>query len=411
MRAQTNQEQRQVRLPMAYAFDRYELDPDRFELRRDGVRVDLEPQVLDVLRHLVEHRDRVVPRTELLDTVWGDRFVSDAALSSRIKAARRAVGDDGASQRVIRTIHGRGYRFVAEVTGPGAAGPAPVGAGGAVPAQEVRFCTATDGVRLAFASAGSGPPLLKAANWLTHLRHDWESIVWGHWLRDLSAHHRFVHYDLRGTGLSQWEVDDVGFDAWVADLETVADAAGLHRFPLLGISQGGAVAVAYAARHPERVSHLVLYGAFPLGRMARARTERERREARTMLEVVANGWADDTSMFRLLFAAQFMPEGSPEQWDAFDAHQRLTASPETATRLLTTSAGIDVTALAPLVRAPTLVLHARDDRRVPVEQGRLLASLIPGARFVELPSRNHLLLDGEAAWTAFLDATEAFLAG
>jgi pimeloyl-ACP methyl ester carboxylesterase/DNA-binding winged helix-turn-helix (wHTH) protein len=396
---------------MIFEFDGFELDTDLYELRRHGDRVAVEPQVFDVLAYLVANRDRVVAKTELLDNVWGDRFVSDSALSSRVRDARKALGDDGRSQRFIKTVHGRGFRFGADAreVSPSAV-VAPVATARGEVRQEVRFCSATDGVRLAYATAGDGPPLVKVANWLTHLRHDWESIVWGHWLRDLSARYRFLHYDARASGLSDWEVDDVSFERWVSDLETVVDAAGLDRFPVLGISQGGAVAVTYAARHPERVSRLVLYGAFAQGRTIRARTTTQRREAAMMLDVVESAWGENTSMFRQMFAAGFMPEGTTEQWDAFDEHQRLTASPENARRLLTVSSTIDMTEVAPTLRTPTLVLHARDDRRVPFEQGRLLASLIPGARFVPLESCNHLLLDGEPAWAQFLETVDAFLA-
>ena len=396
---------------MIYAFDSYELDTDLYELRRDGERVGLEPQVFDVLAYLVAHRDRVVAKTELLDNIWGSRFVGESALSSRIKDARRAVGDDGQTQHTIKTVHGRGFLFRADVKEVGRTAPsAPSRPAATGAAQEVRFCTTPDGVRLAYAMAGKGSPLVKTANWLTHLRHDWESIVWGHWLRDLSARYRLVHYDARSSGLSDWEVDDVSFERWVDDLETVVDTVGLERFPLLGISQGGAVAVTYAARHPERVSHLILYGAFAEGRMTQARTAAERREAAMMLDLIESGWGQDTSAFRQVFAAQFMPEGSMEQWQAFDAHQRLTASPENARRLFDVSSTIDVTEVAPSVRTPTLVLHSTDDRRVPYERGALLAALIPGARLVPLDSSNHLLLDGEPAWSAFLAAVDDFIA-
>ena len=396
---------------MIYAFDDHELDTDLYELRRGGRRIALEPQVFDVLAYLVAHRDRLVTKAELLDNVWGDRFVSESALTSRIKAVRRALGDDGQTQRTIKTVHGRGFRFAAdarEVTG-GPASPARPATSG-TSAQEIRFCSIPGDVRLAYAMTGSGPTLVKAANWLTHLRHDWESIVWGHWLRDLSARFRLVHYDARASGMSDWEVDDVSFDAWVRDLETVVDDVGLERFALLGVSQGGAVALTYAARHPERVSHLILYGAFAQGRNSRAKTARQRKEAAMMLDVIESGWGADSSLFRQMFAAQFMPEGTLEQWDAFDGHQRLTASPGNARRLLSVSASIDVTQIAPSVRTPTLVLHATDDRRVPYEQGELLAALIPGARLVPLQSCNHLLLDGELAWSKFLASVDAFVA-
>jgi pimeloyl-ACP methyl ester carboxylesterase/DNA-binding winged helix-turn-helix (wHTH) protein len=399
---------------MIYAFGDYQLDTDLYELRHAGRSVPLEPQVFDVLAYLVSNRDRVVTRTELLDEVWGDRFVSDSALSSRVKAARRIIGDDGGKQHSIRTVHGRGFRFVAETREAASPTRPTAGTGHAAGtrplSQQVRFCRAPDGVRLAYAVAGDGPPLVKAANWLTHLRHDWESIVWGHWLRDLSACHRLVHYDERGSGMSDWQAEDLSFESWVRDLEAVVDEVGLDRFALLGISQGGAVAVDYAVKHPERVSHLILYGAFALGRTRRARTARERQEAEVMLDIVQAGWGEDTSALRRMFAAQFMPGGTPEHWDAFDAHQRLTATPENARRLLGTSSGVDITDLAPQVCTPTLVVHSVDDRRVPYEQGELLASLIPGSQFVPLQSSNHLLLDGEPAWTEFVVALEAFVA-
>lgn len=395
---------------MIYSFDDYELDTDQFEIRRGETRVSVEPQVFDVLSYLVRHHDRVVTKGELLDGVWGDRFVSESALTSRIASARRAIGDDGSAQRLIKTVHGRGFRFVGEVDDARPVpDPEPRASPARSPVQEIRYCRADDGVRLAYAMTGNGPVLVKAANWLTHLRQDWESIVWGHWLRDLAAGHRLVHYDERGSGMSDWEVDDVSFESWVQDLETVVDAVGLERFPLLGVSQGAAVAVSYAVRHPDRVSHLVLYGGYALGRHARARTERERQEAEMMLDVVESGWGRDTSMFRQMFAAQFMPEASTTQWDAFDSHQRLTAPPENARRLLTVSSQIDVTETASLVKTPTLVLHAADDRRVPCEQGELLASLIPGSRFVRLESCNHLLLDDEPAWSQFIEIVDAFL--
>jgi DNA-binding SARP family transcriptional activator/pimeloyl-ACP methyl ester carboxylesterase len=277
-------------------------------------------------------------------------------------------------------------------------------------AQSIRFCRTPDEVTLAYAVSGEGPPLVKAANWLTHLDHDWHSPVWRHWLLDLSRHHTLVRYDERGCGLSDWDVDDWSLDAWVRDLEAVVDAAAVDRFPLLGISQGGPVAIAYAVRHPERVSHLVIYGSYAQGRMRRSPTADQRAESDLQVELARLGWGADDPAFRQVFTAQFMPQGSKELWQAFNELQRLTTSPENAARLLSTTNLLDVTDLAPLVRVPTLVLHARDDRRPPFEQGRLLASLIPDSRFVALDSSNHILLEDEPAWPVFMAEVEAFLA-
>jgi pimeloyl-ACP methyl ester carboxylesterase/DNA-binding winged helix-turn-helix (wHTH) protein len=402
-----------------YEFDDCLVDPGRFELRRGGAVEHVEPQVFDVLVHLIRHRERVVTKTELLDTVWGDRFVSESALASRLKSARRAVGDDGAAQRIIRTVFGRGYQFVAPVeerTPMATVTPiTPVRDIEHVPLAEeplhqtIRFCTASDGARIAFATMGSGPVLVKAANWLTHLDHDRETFVWRHWLEGLANNRTLVRYDERGCGMSDWDVHSFDFDDWVDDLELVVDAAGLDRFPLLGVSQGAAVAVAFAARHPERVTRLVLAGAYGKGRLLRATTHEERLEAALDLEVARVGWGRDDPSFRQVFTSMFLPDGTREQWEEFNELQRRTTSSANAVRFLETFAEIDVTALAPQVACPTLMLHSREDRRVPVASARDLASLIPDCRFVSLPSRNHLLLD-EPSWPMFLGEIDRFLA-
>ena len=391
---------------MTYFFGDTEIDPVLFEVRRGGHPVPVEPQVFDVLRYLVQHRDRVVSKEELLDSVWGDRFVSESALTSRIKEARRAVGDDGQAQRVIRTQHGRGYRFVAEVdTNPPAAAPT------AAPAeQEIRFCRTSDDVQLAFATIGDGPPLVKAANWLSHLDYDWESPVWRHWWRELSQLFRFVRYDDRGCGLSDRVLEGYDLSTWVHDLETVVDAAGLDRFSLLGVSRGGPVAIAFAAQHPERVTHLVLYGTFLRGRRARATSPEDLAEADVQVQLARLGWGSDIPAFRQVFAAQFIPNGSRELWDQFDELQRRTTTADVAAHYLEASGFLDATPFAPLVRAPTLVLHARGDRRAPVEEGRHAAALIPDSRFVTLEGDNHILLEDEPAWPRFIDEVARFLA-
>ena len=391
---------------MIFEFDGGELDLDRYELRRDGQPVRVEPQVFDLLAVLMRERRRVVTKEELLDTVWGDRFVSESALTSRVKAARRAIGDDGRGQRLVRTAHGRGYQFVGEVI-ERLSGSDPQSSL-ELPSQQIRFCTARDGTRLAYASSGSGPPLVKAANWLSHLDYDWESQVWRHWLRELSSRFRLLRYDERGCGLSDWDVSTFSLDAWVDDLETVVDAAGLDSFPLLGISQGGPVAIAYAVRHPERVSHLILHGAFAQGRRTRATTSEQRDLANARIDLVRLGWAQPDPTYRAMFLARFLPEATQEQWRAFDELQRRSTSAANAWRFLHAFADIDVTDLAPLVQAPTLILCSRREPDNVFEQSRLLAGLIPGSRLVPLDSANHLLPEQDPAWRQFLRAVDEF---
>jgi class 3 adenylate cyclase/pimeloyl-ACP methyl ester carboxylesterase len=277
--------------------------------------------------------------------------------------------------------------------------------------QEVRFCTAPDGVQLAYSLIGQGPPLMKTGNWMTHLEFDLESPIWRHLYRELAKNQTLVRYDARGNGLSDRTVDEISFDASVRDLETVVESAGITRFALLGISQGCPVSIAYAVRHPERVSHLILYGGFALGWNRRARSAAEKEEDAAMLTLMRVGWGKENPAFRQLFTSQFMPGGSKEQADWFNELQRITVSGEMAARIRTVTGETDVTALLSHVSVPTLVLHARDDARVPFEAGRRMAAGIPGARFVALQGRNHLFLETEPAFGQFIEHTRAFLAG
>jgi len=391
-----------------YSFGDYELDTRLHELRRDGEPLHIEPQVFDVLAHLFACRDRVVTKEELLDAVWGHRYVAPTTLNSRIKLARQVIGDDGTAQRVIRTVHGLGFRVVTKVEERGASPPTSPRA--PLLEQRIGFCTASDGVRIAYATSGAGPPLVKAANWLTHLDYDWESPVWRHWLRELSTYRTLVRYDERGSGLSDRECDDLSFESWIRDLESVVDALGLKRFALLGISQGCAVSIAYTIRHPERVSRLVLYGGYLQGLSARARTAQEREQANVIMTQMPLGWGLEDPAFRVFFAARFLPEGTPEQVRWFSELQRITTTPETASRLLSAASTIDVTDLAPLVRVPTMVLHVKGEGVVPFDVGRKIATLIPGARLVPLEGRNHILLETEPAWSRFADEVRRFLA-
>jgi pimeloyl-ACP methyl ester carboxylesterase len=395
---------------LIFVFGDCELDLDRFELRRAGQLRPVEPQVFDLLAVLIRERHRVVLKEELLDIVWGSRFVSESALTSRVKAARQAIGDAGRSQRLIRTAHGRGYQFTASVDE--AAQPDPVaGASLTRPAQEIRFCTTGDGTRLAYAASGAGPPLVKAATWLSHLDYDWESPVWRHWLAELSRRFRLIRYDERGCGLSDWDIGRPAFDDWVDDLETVVDAAGLDRFALLGISQGGPVAIAYAVRHPERVTHLVLLGAFAQGRRKRARTSDEHDLTQARIDLVRLGWGRPDPTYRQIFIARFLPEATQEQWRSFDELQQRSTSPENAWRFVDEFANIDVTNLAPKLAVPTLIMCSRREPDNAFEQSRQLAALIPESRLVPLDSSNHLLPEHDPAWKHFLAEIDRFLPG
>jgi pimeloyl-ACP methyl ester carboxylesterase/DNA-binding CsgD family transcriptional regulator len=275
-------------------------------------------------------------------------------------------------------------------------------------AQSIRYLKTRDGVRLAWAALGQGPTLVKAANWLSHLTYDLESPVWRHWIEFLSQHFRLVRYDERGSGMSDWEVADLLPARWGEDLEAVIEASDPgEQFVVLGMSQGAAAAITYAVSHPERISHLILYGGYSKGWAHRPESDGYRRY-RAIVDLVHLGWGKDNPAFRQLFAAQFVPGATPDQFTWFNELCRRTTTPEIATRLLEARGNLNVRDLVPRVRVPTLVLHARHDEIVPFEAGKQLAAEIPNAEFVSLDSRNHILLADEPAWPHFKDAVLEF---
>jgi pimeloyl-ACP methyl ester carboxylesterase/DNA-binding CsgD family transcriptional regulator len=276
--------------------------------------------------------------------------------------------------------------------------------------QNIRFCTAPDGVTLAYATSGEGPPIVRVANWLTHLDLDWKGPLWSHWFREFSKHHTLIRFDQRGAGLSDRSMDELTMEAWVRDLETIVDDAGLDRFPLLGFCQGGAIAIAYAVRNPDRVSHLILFDSYGRGDLVDGATPQKKKETKALTSMIEAGWGrEDTDVFRRIFSGLLIPEGTETEHQWLAELQRHAASPAMAARLWEAYNLIDVEQQAKQVTTPTLVFHVKGDKVVPFEDGRRLASLVPGARFVPLQGENHILLEEEPAWERFLDEVLNFI--
>ncbi|WP_254634291.1 alpha/beta fold hydrolase [Mesorhizobium sp. GbtcB19] len=367
-----------------------------YEAWRQAIASEVEIVELGILRELVERLAdeprRALPFAQRLRRLVPD----DARLAAETEALEEKV------RSVTAQATGRGPQ-------PTSATPPKPAASAQDPGRAVQFCRALDGTRLAYASTGSGPAILRAAHWMSHLTFDWDSPIWRHWMRELSLHNRLVRYDERCNGLSQRHVVDISFETMLSDLECVVEAAGLDRFTLLGLSQSCAVSIAYAIRHPERVSGMVLYGGYVKGWRARGDAgEIATREAAATL--MRENWGKPNPMFRQAFCSMFIPGATHEHFAWMDDLMLRTVSPDDAWRLQSSFSVIDVSDLLEKVRVPTLVLHARDDNVAPVESGRTMAAGIPGARFIELESQNHILLEGEPAFEEFIDHVRAFIA-
>ena len=380
---------------MIVGFEDLELDLSRVELRRSGIRVPVEPQVFEVLAYLVNHRDRVVPKEELMDNVWGGRFVSEAAVTSRIKQARQAIGDNGQAQRLIRTVHGRGYRFVGPAREAGSA-PAPRD-------QPVHYAV-SDGLQIAYqVTGGGGRDIVLVAGFVSHLELDWAEPRHAGFLDRLGSFGRLIRFDKRGTGMSDRPNDLPDLETRMHDVLAVMDAAGSGRAVLLGYSEGGPMSILMAATHPERVGALVLYGSY--ARRLRAddypwgNTPEERRH---YVERLAVEWSWEADMRAMCPSA----DDVMARW--WGQRARAAATPSTVRSLIAMNSLIDVRAALGSVRVPTLVLHRRGDHDSRIEEGRYLAEHIPGARFVELAGADHFLaVDANQ----ILDQVERFLAG
>jgi pimeloyl-ACP methyl ester carboxylesterase/DNA-binding winged helix-turn-helix (wHTH) protein len=377
------------------------------ELRQSsGERVTLRPQTLAVLNCLARKADRVVTKDELMRAVWPDVVVTDDSLVQCVRDLRKTLGDD--THRVVQTEPRRGYRLVLG----GVHGAAPPRA--ASPddfRQDIRFATSTEGIRIAYATSGSGPALVRAPHWMTHLDWDWQSPVYGQFIQRLSQRHRLIRYDGRGCGLSDRDVQRVTLEQEVRDLEAVVDDAGLDRFALLGRSQGGAIAIRYAARHPERVSKLVVCGGFSRGGQRRGERSMSPTNTMAFCKLLEDGWGEPTSAFRQIWTSLVYPGATAEQQDAFNHLQGVACSPKQAAMMHRMIVEFDASADLQHVRCPTLVLHNPQDAIVPFEEGRLIASTIPGARLESFSSRNHMPLPEEPAFDQIIRRIDEFLLG
>jgi len=331
----------------------------------------------------------------------GGVLVSDAAWSQVAGKVDAPFNDGGEVQLKNITRLVRVWRWKGAEKDGGAPAPGPQHE------QEIHFCTAPDGAQIAYATVGSGPPLVRAPHWMSHLEYEWHNPFTRHFIEELASGYRLIRFDQRANGLSDWEVEDVSFDTFVSDMETVVDAVGLERFPIVALSQGCAISIAYAVRHPERVSRLVLFGGFARGPFKRGAAEKERVEA--MITLMKHGWGQDNPSFRQMFTSAFMPGATQEQMQWFNELQRRSASPDNAVRLRRAVSEFDVTELCAKVSVPTLVLHCRGDAVAPFDEGRRLAAMIPGARFVPLESNNHIVIETEPAWQRLKQEIREFL--
>lgn len=394
---------------MRYSFANCVLDLERHLLERGGEAVRTEPQVFDLLHLLVQNAGLLVSRDRIIDEIWGGRIVSESTISARINAARKAVGDSGRNQAVIKTITRRGLQLVVPVRQEGGGTVLTIPSGDSPEDRQIiRFTQSRDGTQIAYATSGHGSPLMRAGHFLTHLELDWNSVIWRPYLDALGAKHQLVRFDQRGTGLSDATLNNPSLENYVADLKAVADAAELERFPMVASSQGVPIAVRFAAENPDRVSCLILYGGYTKGRQIR-NGKHSTSKAEAMQTLVQEGWGKPQSAFMVAFTALFCPDATHEQLRSLVDMQLNSTSPDNALRIRTAIDRFTVADVLDKVQAPTLVIHARDDSVHPLSEGQRLASGIPGAEFVMLESANHLCLPTDPVWPVYVGAIEEFL--
>lgn len=400
---------------MIYSFGDATLDTGAHRLHRQGADVHLEPQVFDLIALLAARAPELVTYDEIVETVWKGRIVSDATIAARISAARTALGDDGRRQSVIRTHVKRGLQIALAVTQSGEPAPhgAPTGSGAVMPGRQtgfdVRLAQSADGTSIAWSATGDGPPVVRAGHWLTHLSRDLDSPLWAPWIAHLSRDRRLVRYDPRGTGMSGAECGALALARSVEDLEAVFDAAGLERAAIFAASQSAAAAFTFAARHPQRVSRIVTWGAFVQGSRMRSGGE-DGTMTDAISTMIRQGWGQPRSSYARMLAALFMPEASPGMVDHLLSLQMASADAERAVEIREMCSRYDVVDILPKVTCPILAAHGTGDSTHPISQSRLIATRAPDARLLSIETNNHVLAPDEPGFPVLMAAMDAFLA-
>jgi pimeloyl-ACP methyl ester carboxylesterase/DNA-binding winged helix-turn-helix (wHTH) protein len=397
-----------------YRFNQCTLDTERYQLSFRDKPVSVEPLVFDLLVYLVENRDRVVSREELLDNLWEGKVVTDSALGARLKDARKAVQDSGSKQAVIKTFHSRGYQFIAETTEATANFATPESRVsskvkiGLADQSPVRFCSSADGVSIAHAEVGKGYPIVAVGSWMSHLEEDWSNPMWGHYISNLAQDFTVIRYDQRGNGMSDWDNVDISFDKMIDDLKAVIDCYDYEKVALFGPSQAASVSIAYAQRFPEKVSHLILYGAYARGRCKRGNPEGIE-ESKALVTLIRQSWGRENPMARQMMTSLFMPDATQKESAWFNEFQKTCGPGENLARYRELFDYIDVSDCLAEINFPTLVVQCVGDSVAPLSEGKLIASRIPGARLVTLNSNNHMVFENEPGFQRFLDAVHNFM--
>jgi pimeloyl-ACP methyl ester carboxylesterase/DNA-binding winged helix-turn-helix (wHTH) protein len=390
-----------------YSFDLFLLDVDERRPLRGSEEIALRGKLFDTLRVLLENAGQLVRKDQLMQEVWPDSVVEENNVDHCISHLRKLLHPG----KYIKTVPRHGYRFVGDVTlvkpGPRLVTLDSQLGKTDMPDLEVQFFTTSDGVRIAYTLGGSGPPIVRTIDWLNHLNFEWKSPFLRQWLSQIMRHNTLLRYDQRGSGLSDWDVKDFSYQRSVQDFEELIEVTGLDKFAIFGGCQGAAIATAYATRHPERVTRLILNGAFANGWPAPGAEATEQLDA--LLTLIRHGWGRDNPAFRQMWSTMFRPEADSEQMGWMNELQRIGASPENAARMLSQFPSFKILDLLPGISCPTLVLHSRDDAAVPVQEGRLIATRIRNARYVELPSRSHLVAPGDFAWDLFVEEFSTFM--